>query len=650
MTCKYYFLTEISSQENGYVHDSNTCDARQCVCAEERYLRLRQMMFLLKDKIKKESESTITQISSGSLAEGVHFLDSDVDIMHVINNVHIIQNMQGKDLTLRETILKMEYDHHYPGFSKLKLIAIGKKVNYIEDDGFVVSSDNDGIFLSSSRFRQNLLQSMSALNFTNHGPCISDPDQDYDFAFCLRSRRWPKQAEKWIYRHRYGEWPTDTLIRNIIKRGCLLVPIGPRRCQEDDELLWRVSFSEAEKELCHSFNYTQMICYRLLKCSLQLINLHEKDLLCSYFLKTAVFWVSEEISIDSFKITNMKQCFSLCIEKLITWVDCCYCPNYFIPENNMFRGKVNKSNNTSLLELMRNIKRNGPPIMNDKFQLSPSIYTDTKLECLFFRITNIGTSIESPRAGLKIISFLISFRDSCPSVFLKEVCKYYISNICQCLVQMLSISKCNKQINVRMFQKLLQKSLKTDAVSGWLLYASFFYVLGRYEVTLCIVDYILSRCTPDMFQLGSTYCEWEEHMYEKLVSKQLYLGKKMKIATIDIVVYIKMSILIPYELRQEVMKNELLVLPDVMSYCLRFLCYHHLNEIDMRNEALYDLEMTAEGNVFDNTKSTSFTISGICNEIAGRKTNALHWYEKSLQCRGTLCSSAIQRLRNLTSD
>lgn len=262
MTCKYYFLTEISSQENGYVHDSNTCDARQCVCAEERYLRLRQMMFLLKDKIKKESESTFTQISSGSLAEGLHFLDSDVDIMHVINNVHIIQNMQDIDLTLRETILKMEYDHHYPGFSKLKLIAIGKKVNYIEDDGFVVSSDNDGIFLSSSRFRQNLLQSMSALNFTNHGPCISDPDQDYDFAFCLRSRRWPKQAEKWIYRHRYGEWPTDTLIRNITKRGCLLVPIGPRRRQEDDELLWRVSFFRGRERIMPFFQlYTNDLLY-----------------------------------------------------------------------------------------------------------------------------------------------------------------------------------------------------------------------------------------------------------------------------------------------------------------------------------------------------------------------------------------------------
>ncbi|CAC5378296.1 unnamed protein product [Mytilus coruscus] len=131
----------------------------------------------------------MTQINSGSLAEGVHFLlTSDVDIMHVINKVHIIQNNQEIDISSRHTTLKMEYDDLYPGFSKLKLIASGMKVEYIENESFVLTSDADGIFLSSSRFRQNLLKNMSFLNYSTHGPCISDPDKEYDFVFCLRSK------------------------------------------------------------------------------------------------------------------------------------------------------------------------------------------------------------------------------------------------------------------------------------------------------------------------------------------------------------------------------------------------------------------------------------------------------------------------------
>jgi hypothetical protein len=43
--------------------------------------------------------------------------------------------------------------------------------------------------------------------------------------------------------------------------------------------------------------------------------------------------------------------------------------------------------------------------------------------------------------------------------------------------------------------------IKADAVTGWLLYASFYYVLGQYNTTLKIIDHVLSRCTPNMLML-----------------------------------------------------------------------------------------------------------------------------------------------------
>jgi hypothetical protein len=77
----------------------------------------------------------------------------------------------------------------------------------------------------------------------------------------------------------------------------------------------------AEKQLSHAMNYTQILCYALLKLSLKNIidrNDKVKGLLCSYFMKTAVFWLSEEISINVFQLQNLFHCYFLCIDKIYT--------------------------------------------------------------------------------------------------------------------------------------------------------------------------------------------------------------------------------------------------------------------------------------------------------------------------------------------
>jgi hypothetical protein len=49
--------------------------------------------------------------------------------------------------------------------------------------------------------------------------------------------------------HRSGQWPPDIIIDTIFNFGCILVPVGPKEI-ENNELLWRISFSMAEKQLC----------------------------------------------------------------------------------------------------------------------------------------------------------------------------------------------------------------------------------------------------------------------------------------------------------------------------------------------------------------------------------------------------------------
>ena len=337
-------------------HEKEVYDNLISVVGSEMDIRLRQNIFLIKDKIVNRVNTEITNVSSGSLAEGLDLPGSDIDIMYVFNNVNILQNEQHLNRSARHTTLLIEDEMEFPGFTTFKLIADGDACT---PPAYFVETTN-GMYFSNISFIRKLIESIANLKQSAHGPCLSDKDGNVDTAYCFHFHCWPRQAEQWIYRHRPGQWPPEILIDNIVNYGCILVPIGPKEI-ENSELLWRISFSMAEKQLSHSMNYTQILCYALLKLSLKNIidrNDKVKGLLCSYFMKTAVFWLSEEISIYTVQLQNLFHCYFLSLDKLIAWVKFCYCPNYFIPEHNMFRGKINRSNSRLLLTILERL-RNG---------------------------------------------------------------------------------------------------------------------------------------------------------------------------------------------------------------------------------------------------------------------------------------------------
>jgi hypothetical protein len=115
-------------------------------------------------------------------------------------------------------------------------------------------------------------------------------------------------------------------------------------------------------------------------------------------------------------------------------------------------------------------------------------------------------------------------------------------------------------------------------VTGWVLYASFYYILGQYNTTLKIIDHVLSRCTPDMIMLGKDNYTTDHFKYyqQNVGCSKITLNEKMRLAMINSVWYVEQSTLIPHELKPEVQGDGFTVPPVVMSHCLRFLCYHHL--------------------------------------------------------------------------
>ncbi|VDI31648.1 Hypothetical predicted protein [Mytilus galloprovincialis] len=550
------------------------------IVGSEIDIRTRQRLFIINDMIIKASGfPSRTHIFSGSLAEGLDLPGSDMDVMYVMNNYKVIHNVENiKNQIHSTTFFVMETDINHPGFAKLRHVrkeSLHNEVYPRKQCSYCPPGTCTGSrsYLSVNRFLNRVKDRYPDMEVIIHGPCISDKAQTDDIAFCIRSKYLPHNSIPWASRHRL-QWPPSFVIDRIMKYGCLFVPIGPKT-MPDNDFLWRVSFSVAEKILVHSFTYTKLLCYGLLKLTLKYIvnrNIEGKDLLCSYFLKTALFWVSEEVDIDTFQISKIYYCFSLCLDKLKAWVHTCYCPNYFIPEHNIFQGKIDQSNNKILLGVLENIKCRGVNGLTENLFTLDNAHqylSSTKsrssfilLDFLLYRTTcYVISKIREGKDFYKALSCIDSLQKSESSIFIFDACKSYRDRISEKMAQMLP--------------------------------------------------------PPNT------------------IAQHVHYGQH--------------SSLIPEELRLEVEFSEMNILPNVMSRCLRFLCYHHLGDISNRRQSLRDLYITVKENDVRslNTESNELTILGVCFDISGDKDIAYQCYEEALQCDMDVCPSAHARISKL---
>ncbi|CAC5379893.1 unnamed protein product [Mytilus coruscus] len=362
-------------------------------------IRKRQRLFIIQDMFANACDSGYTKISSGSLAEGLDLPGSDIDINNIKHPIH-------------RTTLVMETDIDHPGVTKLRFKAVGVRASIsVNCQCRPGTCNGEWLYLGPNKFLNEYMKQNFGKPLSLHGPCLSNRGNTLDIAFCLQSKYLPQNAIPWAFRRRW-QWPPNFVIDRIINFGCLLVPIGPKTIRDND-VLWRLSFSVAEKILVHSFNFPQLLCYGLLKLMLKcIVNTQNevKDLLCSYFLKTALFWVSEEVDIEIFHLSKIYYCFSLCLDKIISWVNNCYCPNYFIPEHNMFLGKINQRNNKILLCVLESIKSGGMKgLINNLFaphkenQCLSYTYNESSfimLDFLLYKILDHSGSMTSFSSGI----------------------------------------------------------------------------------------------------------------------------------------------------------------------------------------------------------------------------------------------------------
>ncbi|CAC5375631.1 unnamed protein product [Mytilus coruscus] len=183
----------------------------------EEDVRVRRMAYIITDL----SLADRSGISSGSKGEGLDLKGSDLDLM-VIDVVFTVYESE-RDVVLPSPgiPLVMDTEDTHPCFTQLCLldncIFLPETEKMIRKTCLMNKLSNE--LYKSYYFQTDLPINLTFLNKI-HGPCISDQNDQYDFAFCLKCNKWVTQAQSWISRSR-TIWPTPELITKIASCGIL---------------------------------------------------------------------------------------------------------------------------------------------------------------------------------------------------------------------------------------------------------------------------------------------------------------------------------------------------------------------------------------------------------------------------------------------
>ena len=285
----------------------------------------------------------------GSSSEGTKTVGLMSDVDHLISQeiFEVCQHeneIKPSDSYLGSLLLVTDPSTK-PGYAKLQLALNGiLQTDIIPDLGIPpneIQLDNKGRVIITKRYY------WASLEDEEHGPAFSTPAAHgyaaKDMVQAFRCRKWPKAAMKWFERVKDKHWPTKEMVDEMKVHGFFLVPVGHVNSPEKS-LEWRISLSQQERKLMMSLNSTQHKCYILLKMIKKdiLPTMIGDESLTSYHCKTCLFYVIEETPEYVWTSDNILVCLQNCLQYLLKCVTRGMCPNYFIPEENMFDGRISE--------------------------------------------------------------------------------------------------------------------------------------------------------------------------------------------------------------------------------------------------------------------------------------------------------------------
>ncbi|XP_071126807.1 cyclic GMP-AMP synthase-like receptor 2 [Mytilus edulis] len=619
----------------------------QNIVGTENHVKTIRLLNSVRDNVI--SNKYHVTITSGSFGEGLDMRGSDLDIMHVVKPIEVYSDEKKRQRPNIQYYYRMVTDDVKPGYTHLLPENNGIKLK-------VWDEFNGVYFLSSTLLKQSVLGTSYSDIHKIHGPCLSHQGGQIDQAFCLHCKTWISQAFQWITRSN-NSWPSYNVKQSIIKHGVLFVPIGVKGSPKED-IEWRISFSVGEKMLINTFTHTQLLCYALLKILVKDVletNSECSDLLCSYFVKTIIFWISEELPQSIWKPNNLIYCFSRCFSRLIYCIKYSACLHYFIPENNLFENKIEGRARELLLDRLYTLHSYGWRCVLFSDQLSNfhvsmlinhvephSLHTIDIAKILNSKLLYFSNNWKDVEFEIQTYVYKKGIRliMSCDKSYLKYLYTYYLSLRCAQSAQTISLNSTtnsNKQ-QYKQYNSCLCTLLQNiyhDAVSGWLMLASFFYTSKQYKKALCIIMYSLSKCTAEKLYSFMEISDIQYQLLELKLFQKKTIVRLWKTMLIDFMKFGKKSCLIPNELHMEVENEVCFISSIVYAYFLKFLCHYHLNNVRQCQNCLHTLQLILVENycIEQNGQlpSEDYKILGIALQMSGDYEAARRSFLQSLE-------------------
>ena len=633
---------------------------------------------LLSNKVAR-TDNTVKMLS-GSRREGFRLEGSDWDYMlWPIDHRVLCEHSQAVFYnTQRHYLILSDTSESPPGFTLLKL-PMETAAHFVL---LTCVRMNRALYISSTKYR-NITGTVILPDSIGHGPCSSGTfgSLEYDYAHCFVSDFWPPSASSWI--DRCHSWPPSHVVNAIVRSGCHFVPIGHKLGKHADNE-WRISFSQAEQKLVYAMNHTQFLTYGLLKLFVKEINnglSEDEKLLCSYHMKTAIFWAIQQNTIAHWCPQNLLAGFWICFKLLLKWVYEGVCPNFFIPENNMFLNKVHGVAQRNLFAKLYGLYEKGivfllqsPSISsyimkvlcNPRFSICTtehSLISEALLDYELFSEINSNNSLAKthnlPRCMkyLQVVEQLIrSPLTQYQITMLQKITATLLQASAFILYEMYnSTLGVNKNINVpfKRFSHMLRLAAKFGNVSDLLYITMFYYKTFRHREALAVIEITkVKLAEPGLMYKGYI----DPDRYTEAVGGQSLSTKMRHAVAYDIklnnhICYI--NELTPEQHSSSLNKwPSLFIPPFVMLRMLKFLCYRHIDPMRAQT-ALDDLQVLVHHDqgvlVRVELRDISWEILGICQQMTGNHQAALYSYNKSLAQfpKQKIQSATRQRIQDL---
>ena len=606
---------------------------------------------------------------TGSKSEGLDLKGSDLDYMKDKNDwlhIKVIQSLDEISNISLYNIFLMSTENVPLGFALLQHVnqTLNNQILL-----FASQNMNGILYLSSDLMVESYLsvQSMSGAQMTRirQGPSLETwteyddkSESGFDDVLSIHCAFWPPIASEWIQRPRHFSWPTSHDISSIISFGCQLVPVG--HPHSDTKLMeWRISFSVAERTLVWSFNHVQMQCYAVMKIILkEFINVRcspQNHVLCSYFIKTFLFWKYETKDQNFWHAGNFRKCIMYLLTDFLQCIREGVLRHYFIPRFNLLSVKLTRAAQTELLQLFDiiiqsdisvlrqcrtlqniwseflNVEENKNKVLND-IKRRNMLKND---ECIMRRIIYYDPLITKViHKTHDLISTLVSLS-----------CKTHLKTfeLKRCLfwkhVQSLKQHDFGNKDVYQLHQTCQTDTFSTDISSSKLWTVILLLKRRNYSSIPNITNEILSSIPPFvMYQTKNffkTNNEAKRLYVDMFLDSDITVMQKARKAwmfdlsfTKDVADVVPLAIQI--ELNFSDPLHNLYLSPLTCTYYLQFLCYHHTCQYDKRNRALQQLDelLTDKERITSETYS-AYNIAGHCLLLAGEREQAWEMFNMS---------------------